>query len=64
MTNSDLEQKAIKIAKENPNTFCITLLQQNLKIGYVACNKLMEYLEYQNIISPYDPDKKYRTVLL
>lgn len=60
---SDLKQKAVQIAMENPNDFSLGLLQKRLKIGNIACSKLLDDLEKEGLISEYDPQRKGRRVL-
>ena len=56
--------KSIEIAKENRENFCVALLQQKLKIGSIACAKLIEILENKGVISTYNPNEKIRRVLI
>ena len=64
MIDDNLIEKAIQIAKENRDSFGVSLLQRNFKIGNVACMKLMFILEEKGIVSPYDDVIMKRIVLV
>ncbi|KZL88726.1 DNA translocase FtsK [Clostridium magnum] len=62
--DDNLVTKAIQIAKENRDSFCVTLLQQKLKVGNITCAKLIDVLENRRIIEAYNPNKNVRRVLI
>ena len=62
--NDELVIKAIEIAKENPDEFCISLLKRKLRIGCIKCSKIIEILEEKGIISQYNSQKNLREVLI
>jgi DNA segregation ATPase FtsK/SpoIIIE-like protein len=64
MIDNGIKLKAIEIARQNPNNFGISLLQKKLKIGFIACNMIMDMLESEGVISSYDKNKKGREVLI
>jgi DNA segregation ATPase FtsK/SpoIIIE-like protein len=49
--------KAVELAKENPNGFTIGLIQRRLHIGYIAAAKLQDEMERRGYIGPYIPGK-------
>lgn len=59
-----LIEKAIDIAKENQEKFCLSLLQRKLKIGCIKSSKLIDILEERGIISAYNSQKNIREVLV
>lgn len=62
--DNDLIMQATQIAKENRDSFCMTLLQQKLKVGSIKCAKLIDELENKRIIETYNPNENVRRVLI
>lgn len=62
--DNNLIIKAMEIAKENRDSFCVTLLQQKLKVGSITCAKLIDVLENKRIIATYNPNENARKVLI
>lgn len=62
--DDELISKAIEIAKENHDGFCVDLLQRKLRIGCIKCSKLIEILEDRGIIGPFNPRENIRRVLV
>ncbi|AVQ45703.1 DNA translocase FtsK [Clostridium botulinum] len=62
--DDSLIMEAIEIAKENPDSFCVTLLQRKLKVGSITCAKLIDALENKRIIETYNPNENVRRVLI
>lgn len=62
--DNELIMKAIQIAKENPDNFCINLLKRKLRISHITCAKLLEVLEDRRIIGSYNAEENLRKVLI
>ncbi|WP_207130789.1 DNA translocase FtsK [Clostridium botulinum] len=62
--DDNLIMQAIQIAKENRDSFCVTLLQRKLKVGSIKCAKLIDVLENKRIIATYNPNENVRKVLI
>lgn len=63
MEERKMIEKAIKIARENPENFGMEILQRKLKLGVMKCSELLDILEDEGIIKGYDPESKFREVI-
>ncbi|MGJ0848332.1 hypothetical protein ACR77J_16700 [Tissierella praeacuta] len=61
-----LIESAIKIAKENKETFSFNLLKIKLRVGLCTCNMLLDELEDRGIIKQHNKngEGKYKIEVL
>jgi hypothetical protein len=59
-----LIEEAIKVARENKETFGFTLLKRKLHIGLVTCNMILNEMEKLGTIERTDNPKKQYNVLI
>ena len=64
MEERKIIEKAIRIAKENPNNFGMGILQKKLKLGVIKCSRLLDILENEGVIGKYNPKSHLREVLI
>ena len=62
--DKNLIEKAIKLAKNNRDSFSVSLLQRHLKIGQMRCSMLMYDLEEMKVVAPVEQGIKGRKVLI